>query len=274
MLRIFSISISQWVSLNWQPHAFLNMRTPRIAFLLLIGLLFSFLGGCSNQTEPLVIYSGKGLKLAMEDVKQAFEKQENTPVEIIYAGSDTLLKTLKKTKRGDLYIPGSKSYIDQAGKLVFSHSFVAHHVPIFAVHTDNPKKLRRYEDLMAPGVRIAVANKDMAAIGRVAEAIIKEAGPQENFKANIVVTGSTVNELLHMVTSGKVDATLVWTDMLVWESAKELTPIPLPDHLNKSKEIHVGVLSTSLSPEHANRFAKFMVSDGRAIFSRHGFGNY
>ncbi|MEN8169992.1 MAG: molybdate ABC transporter substrate-binding protein [Pseudomonadota bacterium] len=252
----------------------MHTRTRISQFILfaVLGIILALAGGCSQEVEPLVVYAGKGLKNAMEEVKQSFEQQEGIPITLIYAGSDTLLTTLQKTHKGDVFIPGSSSYIKRAGELATTDQYVAHHTPIFAVRANTAKSLHSYPDLLKPGVQIAVGNKDMCAIGRIAEAILSSSALQETFRPNIVITGSTVNELLQLVVDGEVDAALLWTDMLQWPEAKGLIPIALPDDVNKPKEIRVTVLSTSTSPNQAMRFADFVATEGQDIFTKHGFG--
>jgi len=59
--------------------------------LLLLSVILTVGTGCSQKVEPLVVYSGKGLIKAMEEVKQTLETQEGIPISIIYAGSNSLL---------------------------------------------------------------------------------------------------------------------------------------------------------------------------------------
>ncbi|MDD5613387.1 MAG: substrate-binding domain-containing protein, partial [Gallionella sp.] len=205
----------------------------------------------------------------LEEIKQVYEKRSGIGLNVIYAGSDTLLSTLKTTGKGDVFIPGSSSYLTEAGSLITSDQFVAMHTPVFAVHGD---KLKTYADLLKLGVRIAVGNKDMAAIGRLSDAVLKEAPAELNFSRNIVVSASTVNELLKLVAAGEVDAALLWGDMLQWEDAKGLTAIALPPEFHQVKEIRVATLSSSLAPRDARDFADFVASEGRAVFEKHGFG--
>lgn len=252
---------------------YIKNRIPYFMLLIVLGGILSFSSGCSQEEEPLIVYAGKGLKNAMDEIKQSFEQQVGIPVSIIYAGSNSLLTTLKNTRKGDVFIPGSQSYIKKAGKLANASQYVAHHVPAFIVQADSPKALRTYTDLLAPGVRIAVGNKDMCAIGKVGEAILSEAAPQQTFRSNIVITGSTVNELLNLVVDKEVDAALVWADMLEWKKAKDLVLIVIPDNINKYKEIRVSTLSVSTQPKQALLFANFVATatEGRAIFLKHGF---
>lgn len=249
----------------------MKLSITRTALLLtaLASAALVFLVSCGRQPDILVVYAGDGMKYPIEEIRQNFEQREGIAVNIVYAGSETLLSTIQKTHKGDVFIPGSSSYIKDAGPLITSDQYVALHVPAFAVRAG---KLKNYTDLLTPGVRIAVGNKDMAAIGRIAEAILKDAASEQSFRHNIVVTGSTVNELLKLVASGDVDAALVWADMLQWEDAKGLSLVDIPLALNKSKEIRVCTLSTSLAPDQAARFAAYVAGEGRAIFERHGFG--
>ncbi len=233
--------------------------------------MFSLLNACGQDAEPLIVYAGKGLKFPMEDIKERFEQQTGLRLSINYAGSQTLLSTIRKTRIGDIFIPGSSAYIKEAGDLVARSYFVAPHVPVFAVASEKRGTLRSYADLLKPGVKIAVGNRDMAAIGRVTEGILKNTRPEQSFQSNIMVTASTVNELLSLVASAKVDAALVWKDMLTWEMAKDLASIAIPAEQNSVKDIFVGVLSTSANPDDSLRFAEFVSTEGKTIFAQHGF---
>ncbi len=248
------------------------MRKPATFAVIVLGLMLASMWiGCSNQQESLLVYSGKGLKKAMEEIKEKFEANHNITLNIVYAGSNTLLTTIHKTGKGDIFIPGSLSYHEEAGSLISRHDFVALHIPAFAVRSDNPKSISTYDDLIRPGVKIAVGNKKMCAIGRVAASIFKNSDIEIAMAENIVTTSSTVNELLDLVIDREVDASLVWADMLKWSEAEALTLIPIPVELNKIKKIHVAVLSISEAPKRANKFADFVVKEGSEIFVNYGF---
>ena len=246
----------------------------KAAFILLIvitGAYVSFLSGCDKGEKSLIVYSGKGLKNAVEDVKQAFEQKHKIKLYIIYAGSYNLLETIQKTKKGDIYIPGSLAPVKKAGDLVAHSQSIAAHVLAFAVRMDNPKNIQSYNDLSRAGINIAVGNKDMCAAGKVAEKIMKGSKDIE-FKKNITITGSTVNELLDLVVQKEVDASLVWIDMLIWPEAGVLKLVELPPAINKIQTIPVAVLTTTTDRKSADLFADFMATEGKLIFTKHGFG--
>ena len=245
-----------------------NLHILKITILFLTMLLV----GCSQPSNNLSIYSGKGLKFAVDEIIENFEKQEGVKVSVVYAGSKTLLDTIRKTHKGDIYIPGSQTYINDAGDLITRSEFVAYHVPTFIVASNKKEELKNFEDLLKPGVRIAAGNKRMAAIGRVTEQILKNTSAVNKNNKSIVVTASTVNELIQLVAQNKVDAAVIWRDMMKWDVAKGLTEVKIPDSINKIKKIYVGTLSTSTNPNLAKRFLEYAASnEGRSIFQKHGF---
>ncbi len=107
----------------------------------ILTVILAFATGCSQKAEPITVYAGKGLKHAIEDIKNIFEQKTGIPVLITYAGSQTLFNTLQNTHKGDIFIPGSKSYIKKAKKLslVSSEQYVAKHVPVFIISASATK---------------------------------------------------------------------------------------------------------------------------------------
>jgi molybdate transport system substrate-binding protein len=241
-----------------------------IRFLYLATLIL-VASGCSGSPESLTVYAGKGLKLAVDEIVETFKNQEEVEVSAVYAGSKTLLKTIEKTRKGDIYIPCSQVYLKQAGDLIAEHRSVATHIPTFAINPTKQEILKTYADLAKPGLRIAVGNAKMSAIGRVTDAILADS--EQMFRNNIIIKASTVNELLQLVSDGEVDAALIWKDMLMWAKAKQLVEIEIPRSVNKPQEIEVAILSTSRQEKLSERFLDFAASaEARAIFVKHGFG--
>ena len=248
----------------------------KIAVLLLITITGGYLvllAGCEKKEKPsLLVYSGTGITIAMEDIKQVFEQKYKIRLNIVYAGSNTCLKTIQETKKGDIYIPGSVSFIKKAGKLVTNDHYVALHVPTFAVRIDNPKDIQSFDDLLRPGVKLATGYKSMCALGIAATKIISATGRKDDFEKNIIMNGSTAKEMLKLLIDGDVDASMIWADMLTWPESKDLKMIKIPPAINKIKKIHVAVLATTVDKKNADLFATFVATEGKDIFTKHGFG--
>lgn len=253
------------------------MKSGKIIFflsILFIGICTLSLPGCGGEQQTLIVYAGKGLKPAIDELKQAFEKKHGVKINVIYGGSNTLLTTIQKTRKGDVFIPGSLNATKKGEPLITALQYVGTHTPIFTVRKNNPGKLKTYEDLIRPGIRLAVGNKHMCAIGKTAEKIAASAMEKQlDFTKNITITGSTVNELLHLVIEKEVDASLIWAEMLQWPEADNLVMIEIPAAINHVEKIHVATLATATNPKLAATFAEFTATEGKAIFTKHGFGD-
>lgn len=251
------------------------MKTSLFVSLLLLVVYGSVAGmgwGCCRKPERIIVYAGKGLQIPLEEIRREFEEKYSIGVSIIYAGSETLLETIRKTGSGDVFIPGIASYLEDAGNLVLSRQYVAKHRLVFAARKDNPRNIATINDLLQPGIKIAAGNREMCAVGRISQGIFESMAESEGLIRNIAVTGTTVSELLDLVLEGEVDAAMVWADMMLWPEAEELTAIAIPAALHRPEEIYIAVLATTKNRRQAARFADFVARERRSVFVRHGFG--
>jgi len=248
------------------------MRKPVELLWIAIFLISIVVGGCAEKPEKLFVYSGKALKKPMEDIRAAFEQKYHIKPEIIYAGSVTCLTTIRQTEKGDVFIPGSVMIIKGAGDLVDNHHYVALHVPVVAVHKDNPKNIHTFNDLVAPGVRLAIGNADMCSMGRVAEGILEKTDLKDQLTQNIVIKTSTGVEIADLLVQKEVHAGIIWQDLLTRPEYQDLRRVTIPSVLNTIQEIHIAVLTISRNKNAAQLFADLVASEGKAIFKKHGFG--
>ena len=239
---------------------------------LAIFLISIVVGGCAEKQERLFVYSGKALKKPMEDIRVAFEQKYHIKPEMIYAGSITCLNTIRQTKKGDVFIPGSVLIIKEAGDLIDNHQHVALHVPVIAVHKDNPKNIHTLNDLAGPGVRLAIGNEKMCSMGRVAESILEKSNLKDQLTQNIVIKTSTGVEIADLILQKDVHVGIVWQNLLTQPEYQDLRHVKIPSVLNTIQEIHIAILTISQDKDSAQLFADFVASEGRAIFKKHGFG--
>lgn len=250
----------------------MSKRMIAISFILVLGVSALFVSEFASKNKPLTVYSGKGLKKAMEEVKTVFEQRHDIELNIIYAGSGTCLGTIKETRKGDIYIPGAVDFIEENSDLVENYQYVALHVPMVCIHKDNQEEIRSFNDLAKPGVRLTVGNSKMCSMGKVADEIISKSELKEGIAKNVVIKSPTVVELLNLVIKKEVDAAIIWKDTMRWPESKDLKGIEIPPDINSIQEIHVAVLSMSEHKKNAQLFADFVASEGKTIFEKHGFG--
>lgn len=235
-----------------------------------VGVLF-FVFGYARKDKTLIVYAGKGIEKAMEEVKTVFEEKHDITLDILYAGSVTCLRTIRETGRGDIFIPGALHVLENDADLIDNHQYVALHVPMVGIHKDNPKEIRSFDDLAKPGVRISVGNSKMCSMGEVANKIISRSALKEGLTKNIVIRSPTVIELLNLVIKKEADAAIIWKDTMHWPEFEVLKGIEIPPGINETSEIHVAVLTTSEHKKSAQLFADFVASEGKMIFEKHGF---
>ncbi len=247
------------------------MRNRRIYIIIaLLLLIMSGVSGCSRQQDPMVIYAGSALGKALEELKTMYEKEHDVQIKMVYAGSQTLLNAIKKSGEGDIYIPGSTNYIRKEQKLFGMVVPLAQHVPVIAVHNDNPKNISSFADLAAPEMRIALGNKNMNALGKISYKIIQKCPYSDALKENIVMMSSTVEELLELAGQQEVDAIIIWQDMLKWPESSNLLPVPVPPDCLITKEISAALIKSS-SHREAPLFVEFLKEKGVGVFAGHGF---
>jgi len=121
-----------------------------------------------SGVKELLLYCGAGIRPPADELVEIFGREYGVRVAPDYAGSEVLLSKIKIARRGDLYMPGDKYYVEQAAQedMVLSQRSVCYWVPTILVQKGNPKKIFGLEDLLKPGVKLGLGDPGACAIGR------------------------------------------------------------------------------------------------------------
>ena len=226
----------------------------------------------TEEPIELLVYSGAGLKKAMEQIKTAYEADHNVTIEYVYAGSAALISQLELSGKGDVLIVGSESTYTPAaedGYASETYDLVAHHTPCIAVQAGNPKNITCLEDLAKEGVTVILGDSEANAIGKTAAKLITKNG-LEGINDNVVSLAATVNEIVTQIASGEADAGIVTIDNI--KNNDDIEIVEIPDEQNIDQLIPIGTLTTSEHPDAAQSFVDFVASDaGKQIFEDNGF---
>ncbi len=224
--------------------------------------------------KELLVYCGAGLRPPCAELAGAFEKKHGVKVITDYAGSEVLLSTIRLTRKGDVYMPGDKHYVDQAaGKgLILSQKSVCYFVPAILVRKGNPKKIKGLADLVGPGIKLGLGNEKACAIGRKSRKIFKKNGiAWADVEKNLKFQSMTVNELGMQIQTKSLDAVIVW-DAVAKQYAKYGEEVPIPAKKNVISTVNAGVLKFTSDRGSAEKFVEFARSErGLAIFKKHGY---
>lgn len=224
-----------------------------------------------EEEVSLLVYSGAGLKRAMEDIKPVFEERENVKIEYIYAGSGQLLAQMETSGKGDVLIVGSEATYDMAKDKGQANEslLIAHHTPGLAVEKGNPKEITSLKDLTQDGLKVAIGDKEANAVGKTAAKII-EKNALEDIHKNVVATMATVNELVMAIANKEADVAIVTEDSIRFNEDVELVEIPEEENIDQI--IPAGSLTSSENPELAQKLVDFIASEeGKSIFEKNGY---
>ena len=223
--------------------------------------------------EPLLVYCAAGIKGPVEAVAREYEKLFGVPIQLQYGGSQTLLASIEISQRGDLYLPADDSYL----ALAREKNLVAESIPLARMHAmlavpkGNPKQIAKFEDLLRAGTKLAQANPDAAAIGKLTRNALQKTGQWEPIQEHTVVFKPTVNDVANDIKLGTVDAGFLWDALS--RQYPDLEFIPLPVLTNIQSRIAVAVLRSSAQPTAALRFARYLAARDKGLhqFQQQGY---
>ncbi|MBI2441437.1 MAG: substrate-binding domain-containing protein [Lentisphaerae bacterium] len=215
--------------------------------------------------EPLIVYCAAGIKTPVETIARAYEKKYGSPVQLQFGGSQTLLVNAQVSKRGDLYLPGDDSYIEiaQAKGLIAETIPLARMAAVLAVRKGNPKNIRASADLLRADIKLAQANPDAAAIGKLTRAFLQRTGQWNEIEKRTTVFKPTVNDVANDIKLGTVDAGFIWDQLA--KQYPDLEAVVLPELAGAVAHISVGVLRSSAQPRSALHFARYLSASDRGL---------
>lgn len=250
---------------------------PLVTAIIVVTLLIvASADGCAwGEAESIMVYSGASTRKPMDEIGELFQQKYGIEVHYNYAGSNALLSQMELTQEGDVYMPAETYYIDVAREKGFIdyEQPVAYHIPVIAVPKGNPANITGLNDLTRPDVKLVWGDPEVAAIGRMANGILKKNGIYDAVWAKDIDTTPTANELIVYIAMGQADATINWRELVV--AVEDIEIIEIPREQSSIEVIPVGSLTFSKDKAIAEKFVDFCASDeGKAIFEKYGFPAY
>ncbi len=239
-----------------------------------------FSPGCSDSDNPaqqkeLLIYCGITMIKPMSEIARIIEKQENCKIIITKGGSGNLLKSIRVNKVGDLYLPGSDSYIKTSikEKLVVDTVFVGYNKAAIMVQKGNPKGITaKLDNLTSKDYYVVIGNPDSGSIGRETKKILDKKGIFEKAQDNARAITTDSKDLVLVLKRKEADIVINWYATSTWdENVSYMDVLPIDEQYAAKKKLVIGLLTTSKYPEIAGKFMEYAGSDkGRAIFNKYG----
>src|SRR6185436_8425892 len=156
--------------------------------------------------------------------------------------SQTLLSNIELTGKGDLFIPADDSYLKLARDKGLAAEAIplARMSPVLAVAKGNPKGIKRLSDLLRKDVKVAQANPDAAAVGKLVRGALESRGLWAALKEATLVFKPTVNDVANDLKLGTADAGFLWDATL--HQYPDLERVELPELAGVAASMSVVVL--------------------------------
>ena len=235
--------------------------------------------------KRLVVYCAAGMRVPVEEIAKIYEQKYEVVIELQYAGSNTLLNQLQVNKFAvaDLFVAADDFYTDKAVKdgLAVETLPIAHQRPVIAVRKDSDQQINSLEDLLQPGIALAVADPDQAAIGKTVRSLLEKievsgTNRWKQLEERVTADGvfkPTVTDIANDVKIGAVDAALVWDSTVAMpEYSKDLKAISIPELEADPDLVSIAVLRSSTDPTAALRFARFLTARDQGLKTFEKFG--
>jgi len=249
-------------------------------FIAISGLLMGLVG-CDLRDEPpprpvLTVYCGITMIGAMSDVARIVEQEKACTIRITKGGSGNLLRAIEVNREGDLYLPGSDSYIQQAKEkgLIEQFATVGENRAAIVVPKGNPKNIPNDPAIFTnANLKAIFADPNSGSIGQMAGEIFKQRGVLDAAMLQVTRISTDSKDITTAVKSGEVDMGINWYATTCWaENCDELDAVLMDEQFAPPKKLVLGRLTVSQHPEIAAFFIQTASGPrGKEIFERHGF---
>jgi molybdate transport system substrate-binding protein len=224
----------------------------------------------------LHVFAGAANTPPLTEAAKLYEKRYGVKVRLTFGGSGVVLSQMKLARKGDVYVPGSDDYMEKAIKerIVDPKSvrLICWLVPVINVPKGNPKGIKSLQDLVKPGIRVAIAVPGSVCLGDVAKEILERAGLWEKIQPNIVMQAKDCSDLAAQIKLGTVDAVIGWDVFAYWYPDTPMDNIPIPPEILRVRHIPAGVTVFARDKKEAQRFVNFLASvEGKRCYEKCGY---
>jgi molybdate transport system substrate-binding protein len=255
------------------------MRAVFIGSIVLLGALVAWLvlgspkpKGVTSTGKPLVLYCAAGIRPPVDATAKDYEKNFGIQIQSQYGASNSLLTNVQTSKIGDLYLPADESYVTIAREkgLIAEVIPLAKMTVVLAVKKGNPKKIGSINDLITGNFKVAQANPDAAAVGKVTRDALKRSGQWDALSKKTLVFKGTVSDVANDIKLGSVDCGFIWDAML--HQYPDLEKVTAPELDSATSQVSICVLKSSEQPTAALRFARYLGARDKGLIEFAKFG--
>jgi molybdate transport system substrate-binding protein len=230
----------------------------------------------AGAADGLLVYCGITMVRPMTEIARLLESRDGVRVQIAQGGSEDLYQSLKKSRVGDLYLPGEPSYRDKhlGDGLLGEFRTVGYNQMALFVAKGNPRRVEpTLQSLLRKDLVVVIGNARSGSVGQETRAMLEAAGLYEQVleKAAFLMPDSRAITL--SLKRAEADLALNWRATAFFpDNAPHMDVVDLPEQVAPPQALLLNQLTFSRQPAQARRFIELAVSpEGQAIWRRYGF---
>ena len=229
----------------------------------------------ATAKKELLVYCGITMIKPMSEIARVIEEQEGCEIIITKGGSGNLLRAIKVNKVGDLYLPGSDSYIKTCLEegLVSKTVHVGYNKAAVMVQKGNPKGISNdLKNLASPDYYVVICDPNSGSIGRETKKILERAGLFDEVSRNVSQLTTDSKDLVNVLRHKQADLVINWYATSTWpENEPYVDTLPIEGQYASKNKLVLGLLTCSKHPDIAGKFMAYASSEkGRALFRKYG----
>ncbi len=242
-------------------------------------LLFSFSNLFAKDHKPtLLFYCGVTMVKPMKEIAKIIENKYHCSIKISQGGSKDLYESLKFSKKGDLYLPGSDSYRKDNIKDGFflDSEYIGFNQASIFVQKNNPSNIKNLDDFLNEDLNSILCDPQSGSIGRVTKKIFTQYKGIDFFEEsfdNAVEIGIDSRSINQALISKRVDLSINWKATAFWhENSKYIDLIQIDEKYAPKKKLVISLLKFSKHKDIAKEFMNYASSkEGQKIMKKYGF---
>jgi molybdate transport system substrate-binding protein len=245
-----------------------------VAFAILFALLIT---GCGkDETEggdkELVVLCGSSFPNPMDELCTQFTEQTGIKFATTVAGSENHLPLIKTAHKGDIFVTHDPflDYVHDTNCLL-DYVHVGYVSPVLAVQPGNPKEISSIQDLIRPGLKVALSNPEYSTCGEMVFALLEKKGIKEAVMKNVenrLTKGHS--DLGTFLKTKTVDAVIMWNGV-AYTFRDSVEVVPTPYEYDEEIRVHIMGLNYSKNPVLLRKFMEFTKGKGGTVFAKYGY---
>lgn len=246
--------------------------------LLTISIVFMTISSFAQSKPTLVFYSGITMVKPIKEMAKIIEERYNCTIKISQGASKDLYESIKFSKKGDLYLPGTESYRLNNLKdgFLLDSVYIGYNQAAIFVKKGNPLNIQGIDSFIDPGIYSALSSENAGSIGRMTKIIFVQHGGEEFYEKaydNTTIVGTDSRNLNRALIDNYADITINWRATAYWdENSKYIDILEEASKDFPKKKLMINLLSFSKHPVIAKKFMEFATSnEGKNIMKKYGF---